>query len=1076
MKTLRVLAWILLPMLLLSAGAIAYLPVYLQEHQADLEAAAGKALGRPVATDGVTLGWLAHPRPALSIVLKGLRVSNPDGAADWALGPHLLESERVDVTLDLRALLQRQIRIDQLVIRGARLMLQTTADGRDNWKIDVAKGKGAGDISLLVPTVQVIDSEIAFAAAQGLVRRADVTRLQLDGLGAEPLVLEAELLINDAPLTLSASAGATDAPADAQDAARWPFQVQARSADTHAELNGSAPAPFDSTGLDAKLQVQGPTASPLGQIVGIQGLPAGPFRLDTVLTWDGRTLQASAMSGSSEADVLPAPLSISDGEISVSTDGPWSVRIAGKLGDRLGTLHLTPVATPEADARTSNARTTGAVAIEATLADGRFDGELRPASGEARALLSGTLDVGTLNLEEIAQGKAAQSDADGTSGPAATKASSTMGPTWTDRPLPFVALTRLDADLDLAAETLAWQRITMRGLKARAKLRDGRLQLDGVRFALPGLTVTGQAVVDAGPRSPVLTLKLNTDRIDVPQALSMLPRGPRLGGSIVGLSLDAKASGETPSALIRALSGTLRAGSVRLLPPAERGRKATPIELAGPNLRVDAGKAVSLETGLTMTGQTMDLTLTGGTLADLLPAGRSWPRIDVAAQTRIDRHRVSIRGHLGPLAAIRAGRDLRLDLTLADDTGLTGALTGELARLDGLAGNQLQARFAAKSLAALHPGLPAQPFSATARVQGQTGQLELLDLKAGSAGSDIAGEVRIGLGARARIDADLYAEVLDLTPFLVSKQSGADGGGAPRAGRDGRGEQTLPLEGLKALDGSIKLRAGQVRLDDFDMNDGTLEASLDAGHLVLSADAAQGALSVDLELRPRQTDWRLDLHHKGKVDLGRLIKAKNQQALSNVPVAVEVRLSGVGASMPALLRSADGRVELILGTGQLDRKVSRLPFGGVVFSLLDTLNPVDLADVDIRRDLVSLRCAVLQFDVADGIATSKRGLAVQTDTLNVLGGGAIKLETGEVALRFKTVKRTGIGLSLLGLADRFIVVTGTLKAPRATIDRRDLIVEGAAAWATSGLSLVADQIIGRLTAFGSPCETVLRRE
>ncbi|EGV19953.1 AsmA family protein [Thiocapsa marina 5811] len=1068
-------------MLLLSAGAIAYLPFYLQAHQADLEAAAGRALGRSVATDGVTLGWLVQPRPALSIVLKGLRVSNPDGAADWALGPHLLESERVDVTLDLRALLQRQIRIDQLVIRGARLMLQTTSDGRANWQLEAAKGKDAGDISLLVPTVQVIDSEIAFAAAKGLVRRADVTRLQLVGLGAEPLVLEAELLINETPLTLSASAGATDAPTGAQDAARWPFQVQARSADTRVELNGSAPAPFDSTGLDARLQVQGPTASPLGQIVGIRGLPAGPFRLDTGLTWDGRTLQANAINGSSEADVLPAPLSISDGEISVSTDGPWSVRIAGTLGDRLGTLHLTPVATSEADARTSNARTsdartTGAVAIEATLADGRFDGELRPASGAARALLSGTLDVGTLNLEEIAQGKAARRDAQVISGSAVTKTNSATGPTWTDRPLPFAALTRLDADLDLAAETLTWQRMTMRGLKARAKLRDGRLQLDGVRLALPGLTLTGQGVVEAGRRSPALTLKLNTDRIDVPQALSMLPRGPALGGDIVGLSLDATAGGETPAALIRALSGTLKARSVRLLPPAERGRKATPIELTGPNLRVAAGKAVSLETGLAVVGQTLDLTLTGGTLADLLPAGRSWPLIDVAAQTRIDRHRVAIRGHLGPLAAIRAGRDLRLDLTLADDTGLTGALTGELARLDGLAGNQLQARFAAKSLAALHPGLPAQPFSATARVRGQTGQLELLDLKAGSAGSDIAGEVRIGLGARARIDADLNAEVLDLTPFLVSKQSGADGGGAPRAGRDGRGEQPLPLDGLKAFDGSIKLHAAQVQLDDFDMNDGALEASLDAGHLVLSADAAQGGLSVDLELRPRQTDWRLDLHHKGKVDLGRLIKAKNQQALSNVPVAVEIRLSGVGASMPALLRSADGRVELILGAGQLDRKVSRLPFGGVVFSLLDTLNPVDLADVDIRRDLFSLRCAVLQFDVADGIATSTRGLAVQTDTLNVLGGGAIKLETGEIALRFKTVKRTGIGLSLLGLADRFIVVTGTLKAPRATIDRRDLIVEGAAAWATSGLSLVADQIIGRLTAFGSPCETVLRRQ
>ena len=119
---------------------------------------------------------------------------------------------------------------------------------------------------------------------------------------------------------------------------------------------------------------------------------------------------------------------------------------------------------------------------------------------------------------------------------------------------------------------------------------------------------------------------------------------------------------------------------------------------------------------------------------------------------------------------------------------------------------------------------------------------------------------------------------------------------------------------------------------------------------------------------------------------------------------------------------------------------------------------------------------MLQFDIADGIATSTHGLALQTDKLNVLGGGAIKLETEEIELRFKTVKRTGFDLSLLGVADRFIIVDGTLKHPRASIDKGDLLIDGAAAWATGGLSLVADQLIQRLTASGNPCETVLRRD
>jgi hypothetical protein len=413
---------------------------------------------------------------------------------------------------------------------------------------------------------------------------------------------------------------------------------------------------------------------------------------------------------------------------------------------------------------------------------------------------------------------------------------------------------------------------------------------------------------------------------------------------------------------------------------------------------------VGFKTGLARAGQDMDLTLTGGTLADLLPGGRPWPRLDVVARTRIDRHQLNIRGHVGPLAAIRTGRDLRLDFNLADDTDLTGTLTGTLASLHGLAGSQFQAQLTGKRLAALHPGLPAQPFSAKARIKAQAGQLDLLAIKAISAGSEVSGEVHIGLGERLRIDASLSADTLDLTPFLARSPDPAP-----------KRAEALPLEGLKALDGSLKLSAGKVLIDDFEIDDGTLDARLDAGHLVLSANAIRGGLSLDLQLRPGQTDWQFDLHHKGKLNLGQLIKATNQQTLSNVPVGVEMRMNAVGASVPQLLRSADGRIELVLGAGQLERKASKLPFGGVVVSLLDTLNPTRLSAVRVRKDLLSLQCAVLQFDIADGIATSKRGLALQTDKLNVLGGGAIRLETEELRLRFKTVKRTGVGLSLLGV-------------------------------------------------------------
>ena len=100
---------------------------------------------------------------------------------------------------------------------------------------------------------------------------------------------------------------------------------------------------------------------------------------------------------------------------------------------------------------------------------------------------------------------------------------------------------------------------------------------------------------------------------------------------------------------------------------------------------------------------------------------------------------------------------------------------------------------------------------------------------------------------------------------------------------------------------------------------------------------------------------------------------------------------------------------------------------------------------------------------------------MQTKALNVLGGGALNLRSEEIELHFKTAKRKGLGISLLRIADRFIYITGTFREPKAAIDLKGLLLHEGAAWATGGLSLLYDQLGKRLTAFGNPCDTVMRQ-
>ena len=302
-----------------------------------------------------------------------------------------------------------------------------------------------------------------------------------------------------------------------------------------------------------------------------------------------------------------------------------------------------------------------------------------------------------------------------------------------------------------------------------------------------------------------------------------------------------------------------------------------------------------------------------------------------------------------------------------------------------------------------------------------------------------------------------------MTPYLAGKTGGSAGAEASRS-------EALPLEILHTLDGTLRLNADHVRSGDFGVDDCNLDATLDAGHLRLSINAGQERLAADVELKPEETRWRLNLRHKGKLDLSWLIEEENSNPLSGVPAALDVRLSGIGDSLDTLLGSVDGHAELALGAGRLNKKVRALPLGGILVTLLDAINPTKQ-----RERFVNLQCAAFQLDVGRGIATSTRGLAVQLEAFNVLGGGALNLRSDEIELHFKTAGRKGLGIGLLGVADRFLHITGTLREPKVAIDPKGLVLQGAAAWATGGLSLVYEQLFRRLTAFGNPCDAVMRR-
>ncbi len=621
-------------------------------------------------------------------------------------------------------------------------------------------------------------------------------------------------------------------------------------------------------------------------------------------------------------------------------------------------------------------------------------------------------------------------------------------------------------------------------LKARLNYRDLTVSVSATAHSDPadrsagtllkGRMTSGDAVMDftGHATAPLefadLDVTLRMDQLDLLQLLGKTSPALPVTGPLEQIKASLKSAGGTTETLIGNLSGELEIGSSRFALSAKPGGEAVDVSLTGTRISMAPGQPVVLQTGLLYEKQPFQLELTGGTLAQLITGGKTWKTIKVKAQGQFNGKPLEIAGQIGSSSAVLAGRDLDVDLVVRH-TGLQARVDGRLAKLDGLAGSRFNVKASGPSLSRLSPwtgmDMPkTEPFTFAARLQGSEQRVDLKNIKTRVGAIDVAGDMQIPLRQGGRIKGTLRSDLLDLSPFIATGDPGADNSEAILAWE-------LAPDALQYRDAALRLEVGRFRGGDFGFEDVTLDASLANGHLKLTMLDRAESLNMTFDLKPEAPDWRLRVRDKSKMDLGSLVETeKNQDERSRGPITMDVDLSGRGRSLGSVLGSAKGHVGMVLGAGQLSKEVSdRLPLGSVLESVLGAID--SKGKTESRS---SLECAVVQLDVVDGIATSRDGLALRTDTVNVLGGGTIKLDTGEIDLHFKTAQRKGLGISILGLADNFIHLTGTLRQPGVEMNAVGFLTHGGAAWATGGLSLLYDSLSRRLTASSNPCESVLK--
>lgn len=332
----------------------------------------------------------------------------------------------------------------------------------------------------------------------------------------------------------------------------------------------------------------------------------------------------------------------------------------------------------------------------------------------------------------------------------------------------------------------------------------------------------------------------------------------------------------------------------------------------------------------------------------------------------------------------------------------------------------------------------------------------------------VSGDVEIGLGGtRPKLIANLATDSLDVSPF--------QGGLEEEAVKKEKlfSSDPLPLDGLKSADVDLKFKAKKLITKDLTIDDVNLTLTLNNGKLQITqnAKAVGGTISVDIILdgsNGKSATLSNNIELK-QIELGQLPAIKEKEILTGGKTDISIKAKGSGASVSAIMAGLNGKLLVNVGTGKISSKALELASGDAIMSTLSMLNPMAEGS-----DGSLLECAVVNFDIKDGIATADNGIAMSTNQMNILGGGNINLKTEALDIGIAPKAKEGIGLNVAQLAG-LVRLGGSLANPTPKADTEAALKKGLAAGAavaTGGLSLLAGELLdgGSSDDAGNPCD------
>ncbi len=1078
-------------------------------------------LGRAVVAEGgvrIRLGGVTR------VTASGLRLAN----SPWGARADMLLARKLTIEVDTRSLFQDTVIVRSLAVEGLDLLLERRASGENNWDFHLPPHKASAGLPLIVERASMPAATIRFTGPRlnrpldvladsveqrlgdgqmlelGVHGHANGTPLDLQTsvgplanlIAAKGILLRVEGTVGEIGLKVGGHIDSMAAPADTE----MTLELQAPNAAYLASTLGARNLGDGPVALDARIspvagdggiqgqvsgrigefdlkaqgslakgahldrftvgaQIAGPDLSLVGGLIGVNRLPVEPFKLRTELQRTGEWLSIQSATLELGAGRLALAGTLRTGgkrvgsHLEFTASGPKLAALSNRLRgaewakgpfDATGTVRWPQQGGTELQAELKTALGQLSVAGPIGAAPEYYGTRLSAAaSGPDFAPLGRALKLPAPpegayqcegSLEWNRAGIALRGVRAVIAGDVLTLDGTLARPHYAQRADLSVGLTGSNA-ARLAA------RLGVSGFPSEAYRIEGHIQRRDDRTVFRAL----RAITSS------LTLQLDGTLGDAPawQAtdLGFTASGPalaRFNGWVPGTAL--------PSTAFRA-TGRLQATGNRLVV------RPMQVDATGTHATISAEIALPLDSA----AGHFELDARGPDLALLLPGIKAAPMVGKNFQ----------------VSAAGAWLKKQWSLERLRVSGDNGKLTVE--------GNVLLApRFSAKAVQAeAHtPSLrklgqssdrewPDQPLDIKGRFSVSDTTASAEDLVGQLGRSDFAGRIAArDLKAKPVFEVRLESKLLDLDPFKSEAPATTQATALPAAKepRASKGfvipETELTLRAPKGFAGSLMLRARELHLYQQVFRDLNIQATLRDNRVVVDP--------LELSATDGQIKLRADLAAEGKGVLAHLAGTGKNLRIQFVPFGVgrpdatvytaDVDLRGSGATLREFAASLNGRVRLLGRGGRMASSGFLVRSNDFIKQLISVVNPIA-----VSQPTTEIICTAILLKATDGVLTTDPALVMRTAELDVLSNGTLDLSTERLDLNFRTAARKGVGIGMAQLINPYIKVNGTLSNPGIALDSKGALVNGGAAVATAGLSILATTVWDRVVHERDPC-------